>query len=218
MASGSYSRSSDASASTVGDRVVLYHRTSRAALVLNPTGSWMWQQLDHPEEQRMPSPTTSAIGFRHCLRRRRRDVEPFLADLAMHAMVSVIRRHEHRACGRGGRRHRRPLGPRASLRLSCVRPTRACWIVVQSSFARGCLPRQWSRRTGGRCSGRDHDGLGRSAPRDGTATDSRPIPARRSDASSTSAVQAIFDGPPDVLTLHAALVARGDRGSHRGRS
>jgi hypothetical protein len=89
MASGSYSRSPDASASTVGDRVVLYHRTSRAALVLNPTGSWMWQQLTSPR---------TADALANDLRARfpslsdddaRRDVEAFLADLAHHAMVSV---------------------------------------------------------------------------------------------------------------------------------
>ena len=89
MASGSYSRSPDASASTVGDRVVLYHRTSRAALVLNPTGSWMWQHLTNPK---------TADALANELRGRfpslsdddaRRDVETFLADLAHHAMVFV---------------------------------------------------------------------------------------------------------------------------------
>ena len=89
MASGLYSRSSDASASTIGDRVVLYHRASRAALVLNPTGSWMWQQLTIP---------TTADALANDLRGRfrslsyddaRRDVETFLADLVHHAMVSV---------------------------------------------------------------------------------------------------------------------------------
>ena len=68
---------------------MLYHRTSRTALVLNPTGSWMWQQLASPRtpdaladdlRSRFPSlPDDDA----------RRDVESFLADLAHHGMVSV---------------------------------------------------------------------------------------------------------------------------------
>ena len=40
-----YARSQDVDSSSVGDRVVLYHRGSRTALVLNPTGSWLWQGL-----------------------------------------------------------------------------------------------------------------------------------------------------------------------------
>lgn len=37
--------SPDVDASRVGDRLVLYHRGTRKALVLNPTGSWLWDQL-----------------------------------------------------------------------------------------------------------------------------------------------------------------------------
>ena len=68
---------------------MLYHRTSRAALVLNPTGSWMWQQLANAR---------TADALANDLRGRfpklsdddaRRDVEAFLAELAHHAMVSV---------------------------------------------------------------------------------------------------------------------------------
>jgi hypothetical protein len=88
MPSGNYTRSSDATASTVGDRVVLYHRVSKAALVLNPTGSWMWQRLAAPQ---------TATGLAQDLRKRfpsvsledaERDVNAFLADLTQHAMVA----------------------------------------------------------------------------------------------------------------------------------
>jgi len=37
--------SPDVDASRVGDRLVLYHRGTRKALVLNPAGSWLWEQL-----------------------------------------------------------------------------------------------------------------------------------------------------------------------------
>lgn len=41
-------RSPSVEESRVGDRVVLYHRDSREALVLNPTGSLLWQLLAAP--------------------------------------------------------------------------------------------------------------------------------------------------------------------------
>lgn len=81
-------QSPDATTSTVGDRVVLYHRRSNAAVVLNPTGSWMWQQLATPRaaadlvgmlQQRFPalSPEDAA-----------RDVHAFLTELGQHAMLA----------------------------------------------------------------------------------------------------------------------------------
>ena len=89
MTSPRYARSPDASASTVGDRVVLYHRKNRAALVLNPTGTWVWQQLAAP---------LSAQALADALRTRfpslspedaERDVNAFIAELTSHTMVSV---------------------------------------------------------------------------------------------------------------------------------
>jgi hypothetical protein len=44
-----YSRGSSIDASPVGDRVVLYDRNSRKAVVLNPTGAWLWQALSTPQ-------------------------------------------------------------------------------------------------------------------------------------------------------------------------
>ena len=43
-----FGRSGDVETSTAGDRVVLYHRRSGHALVLNPTGSWIWSLLAEP--------------------------------------------------------------------------------------------------------------------------------------------------------------------------
>lgn len=45
---GRFSRSPDVEASSVGDRVVLYHRTTRNALVLNPMATWLWELLGVP--------------------------------------------------------------------------------------------------------------------------------------------------------------------------
>jgi hypothetical protein len=89
MAAELFARSSDASASTVGDRVVLYHRVSRSALVLNPTGSWIWDQLETPRSVaalteslrgRFPALSSEDAG---------RDVQAFLADLTRHDMILV---------------------------------------------------------------------------------------------------------------------------------
>jgi hypothetical protein len=84
-----YARSPDASASTVADRVVLYHRQTRAALVLNPTGTWIWRQMSAPV-------SAGALADALCARfptlspeAASRDVDAFLADLAAHTMVSV---------------------------------------------------------------------------------------------------------------------------------
>jgi hypothetical protein len=88
-AASQYTRSTDASASAVGERVVLYHRVTRTAIVLNPTGGWMWQRLAEPcttadlvrdMQERYPSLGPDAAE---------RDVSAFLADLVKHAMVSV---------------------------------------------------------------------------------------------------------------------------------
>jgi hypothetical protein len=88
-AASEYARSTDATASAVGERVVLYHRVTRTAIVLNPTGGWMWQQLAEPRtaadlvrdmRERYPS-----LGLDDA----ERDVSAFLADLVTHAMVSV---------------------------------------------------------------------------------------------------------------------------------
>jgi len=87
--SGPYSRSPDASASSVGERVVLYHRVSRTAVVLNPTGGWMWSRLETPRtaveliaDLRSKYPSLSEAAAT-------KDVAAFLAELSEHKMVSV---------------------------------------------------------------------------------------------------------------------------------
>lgn len=86
---GHYVQSHDAVATPVGDRIVLYHRVSRTALVLNPTGSWMWGQLDRgrtpgelAQQLRDRFPALSGADAD-------RDVSAFLTDLARHAFIAV---------------------------------------------------------------------------------------------------------------------------------
>ena len=34
-----------------GERVVVYHKSTKSSIVLNPTGSWLWEQLDQPQSR-----------------------------------------------------------------------------------------------------------------------------------------------------------------------
>lgn len=86
---GPFTRSTDAVATPVGDRIVLYHNVSRTALVLNPTGGWIWSRLDAPRTQaelvadlRQRFPTLSADAASA-------DVEAFIAQLLSHKFVAV---------------------------------------------------------------------------------------------------------------------------------
>jgi Coenzyme PQQ synthesis protein D (PqqD) len=82
-----YTRSEHVEASTVGDRVVLYHRTSHNALVLNPTGSQLWERLATPANvhdlalalrDRFPALTREDAL---------RDVSSFLEELTRHGAI-----------------------------------------------------------------------------------------------------------------------------------
>ena len=82
-----YARSGQVEASAVGDRVVLYHRTSRSALVLNPTGSHLWERLATPAALpdlagalREKFPSLSADDAR-------KDVAAFLDELTRHGAI-----------------------------------------------------------------------------------------------------------------------------------
>jgi hypothetical protein len=84
-----YARSADAVASSVGDRVVLYHRVSKSAIVLNPTGSWLWERLEEPRT--VAQLTTDLVARFPSLRQEdaERDVTHFLGELTQHAMASA---------------------------------------------------------------------------------------------------------------------------------
>jgi hypothetical protein len=72
----------------VGDRVVLYHRTTRSALVLNPMATWLWGLLGVPRTAsdlvdevrgRFPSVTEERAGV---------DLVALLDDLLRHDVVA----------------------------------------------------------------------------------------------------------------------------------
>ncbi len=78
----------DVETSGVGDRVVLYHRGSKKALVLNPTGSFLWARLDGP---RSKDELTGFLLERYPAlepARARLDTDAFVAELALHQMLA----------------------------------------------------------------------------------------------------------------------------------
>ena len=89
MAGSLCARAGAASAMTVGDRVVLYHRGSRTSIVLNPTGAWLWQELSQPrrieelvKKLNARFPTVSAD-------QAARDVDAFVSDMVKHDLLSL---------------------------------------------------------------------------------------------------------------------------------
>ena len=82
-----YRRAPDVDGSVVGERAVLYHRQSGTAVVLNPTGSWLWELLTA-----CPTPQALAEHLRaKCPaltgEQAVRDVSTFLEALSQHGMV-----------------------------------------------------------------------------------------------------------------------------------
>ena len=72
--------------SRVGRRAVLYHRDRREAVVLNPTGSWLWDQLTSGKTS-----DDLAAALQHQCRlshdQAARDVQHFLDDLRSHDAI-----------------------------------------------------------------------------------------------------------------------------------
>jgi hypothetical protein len=89
MAGSLCARAGAASAMTVGDRVVLYHRRSRTSVVLNPTGAWLWNELSQPKSvdelvkklnARFPAVSPDQAA---------RDVDAFVSDMVKHDLLSL---------------------------------------------------------------------------------------------------------------------------------
>lgn len=44
-------RHPDAESHPSGERVVVFHKSTKNSIVLNPTGSWLWEQLAKPHSR-----------------------------------------------------------------------------------------------------------------------------------------------------------------------
>jgi hypothetical protein len=68
-------------ASQVGDRTVLYHPGSRTSVVLNPTGSWIWDWLETPRSEADLAGTLRARVPALTDAQARQDVGVFVAEM-----------------------------------------------------------------------------------------------------------------------------------------
>ena len=48
MSASVYQRNAQTDTSIVGDRIVVFERVSKSAIVLNPTGAQIWRELETP--------------------------------------------------------------------------------------------------------------------------------------------------------------------------
>lgn len=87
--SANYVRSKHADVSTVGDRVVLYHRPSGKAIVLNPTGSLLWNSLETPKSREALAGVLKARYANLEDGRALADVDEFLKNLKTHDLVET---------------------------------------------------------------------------------------------------------------------------------
>jgi hypothetical protein len=85
----SYRRVDAVEKTVVGDRTVLYHKTDGTALVLNPTGSLLWEQLERPLEA---ADLVRALAERFAgldTGRAESDVASFLSELTAHHLLQT---------------------------------------------------------------------------------------------------------------------------------
>lgn len=84
-----YLRSPAVDETPVGERVVLYHRVSGSAIVLNPSASLLWKELEHRGDlsnlaealqKKFPSADRAQIEA---------DVRSCMDDLVSHQLVSA---------------------------------------------------------------------------------------------------------------------------------
>ena len=81
-----FERAPGVDASHVGERVVLYSRALGRSLILNPSGSWLWRQLDAPMSAATLADKLRA-QFPESAERALADVEAFLRALIEHGAV-----------------------------------------------------------------------------------------------------------------------------------
>lgn len=84
-----YQRATSVDSSLAGDRVVLYERESRSAIVLNPTGTHLWQTLAVPQTAAQLRDSLRALYPGLEAERAARDVETFLSDLRDKSLIQT---------------------------------------------------------------------------------------------------------------------------------
>ena len=85
-----FRRSADVDVSTVGERVILFERATKRAIVLNPTGAQMWQWLEQPRssaqlgaalQEQFPDVDGAQIAA---------DVEAYLREMLDQKLIAAV--------------------------------------------------------------------------------------------------------------------------------
>ncbi|CAN0437074.1 unnamed protein product, partial [Phaeothamnion confervicola] len=82
-----YQRAAGVSESTVGSKKILYHPVHKKAIVLNPIGSWFWEQLAEPQ----PRDLAQVLGL---LRAQYPDIETGLLERDLESYVAQLQKEE----------------------------------------------------------------------------------------------------------------------------
>ena len=82
-----YRRSARVDETRVGDRVVLYHRDVRSGIVLNPTGSLVWDSLESPRSADELVDQLSARFPNADRNRIAQDVSGYVESLLAHSLI-----------------------------------------------------------------------------------------------------------------------------------
>lgn len=77
----SFRRSEEIDASLAGDRAILYHRRIQKAIVLNPTGTLLWELLASPQTFEDLSQQLQLHFPHHDASQLRCDIENYLGEL-----------------------------------------------------------------------------------------------------------------------------------------
>ena len=84
-----FRRSTEVDVSTVGERVILFERATKRAIVLNPTGAQMWQLLETP---RSATQLGAALGAQFPdvnAARIAADVEAYLSEMLDQKLIAA---------------------------------------------------------------------------------------------------------------------------------
>jgi len=68
-----------------GERVVVFHQTTQNSIVLNPTGSWLWNELETPR---------SSEQLIESLQKEHPDVEPATIRSDVEAYIQELLKNE----------------------------------------------------------------------------------------------------------------------------
>ena len=85
-----FQRSSRVSESRVGEKVILYHKSDKKAVVLNPTGAWVWEVITSPHTLDALSELLRGHYPELTQERAKQDLSTYLAELEGQKVIESI--------------------------------------------------------------------------------------------------------------------------------